>query len=561
MTAAGRQDHSIGSTLDPALRAALDAASRGQREPALGALAHLSNRDPAHLQACEFAVQADLALTHPSQTTLPDRDAVARHLDAAPDTRAAASLACSAAATASVLGLDSAGLSEWNVLSASLLRDQPTGVAAGWLTLSRAWEQLIGGAGAEVDATLEALRAAAVDAQAAVLAVEATALRALAALNQGNIEKATERGRRASRMARTEAIPRAEFMAHLVLARMRRVSGKPHLAARILSSLLEFAAPPWHPWMLWELTLAGGQPTPDTPGPAAPWPALDQVRLLLDAARAGNQAAFDERLSSALAAVSGWAWFDTDLHLFHHLVDPRIALEALDPRVVGWVRGQTAETPFGLHGLCANPIKPEADEDAVAYVIASPDLPARRILSFGLELLPGEAIRLAQMRRRSGRLDTAAAALALAGPEGMESTEFFRSVYGFAYTPEIHRGVIKTLVHRLRARLDVVARVHSESGRLRLEHITTAILPDPRCSAALNDRVLWLLSTHRGLSARDAAERLQLPLRTVQTALHELVEDGSCESQRMGRNVSYEVEDTTFSEPTLILRRRGKFPA
>ncbi len=547
--------------MEPALRAALDAADRGQREPAVAALAQLSNRDPEFLQACQLAVQAHLALTHPSDAAPPTREAIAQYLESAPESRTAASLACSAAATGSVLGLDAAGLREWNALNASLLHDQPTGVAAGWLTLSRAWEQLIGGAGAEVDARLEALRTEAVDAQAAVLAVEATALRALAALNQGNLEEATERGRRASRMARTEAIPRAEFMAHLLLARMRRVSGKPHLAARILSSLLEFAAAPWHPWMLWELTLAGGQPTQGSSGPAAPWPALDQVRSMLDAARIGDQTQFDERRAAALATVSGWAWFETDLRLFHHLVDPRIALDDLDPRAVTWVHGQTAETPFGLHGLCANPVKPEADEDAVAYVIATPDVPARRILSLGLELVPGEAIRLAQMRRRSGRLDTAAAALALAGPEGLESTEFFRAVYGFAYTPEIHRGVIKTLVHRLRARLEDVARVHSESGRLRLEHVTTAILPDPRCSAALNDRVLWLLSTHRGLSARDAAERLQLPLRTVQTALHELVEDGSCESQRMGRNVSYEVEDTTFSEPTLILRRRGKFPA
>ena len=245
--------------LDPALRAALDAADKGQRDGALEALAQLERRDGDFVRACQLAAQSRLWLTDPRALGPPSHEQLAAFLTCNAEARVAASLACSAAATSCVLGLDVVELDSYNALNAELLGSQPHGVAAGWLTLCRSWAEVIRGESSSVDTRLESLRTEAVDAQAAVLAVEATALRSLAALNDGNIPVATERARRASRMARTEAIPRAELLAHLVLARLRRISGKPHLAARILSSLIEFAAPPWHPWMLWELTLSGGQ--------------------------------------------------------------------------------------------------------------------------------------------------------------------------------------------------------------------------------------------------------------------------------------------------------------
>jgi hypothetical protein len=544
--------------LDPAFRAALDEADRGQRKSAFGRLAELRSRDPEVKRACEMAVISRLWLTGAEQQPLPSRDELAEFVGRSAESCEAAALACSAAAMSCILRLDQGELKAHNSLGAALLASRERGVAVGWLRLCEAWAELIAGSGTSLDAKLESVRSEAVEAKAAVLAVECAAVRALAAINDGDIAEATERARRASRMARTEAIPRAEFMAHLVLARMRRISGKPHLAARILSSLLELAAPPWHPWMLWELMLAGGYSDASRLEVAPPWPLLNDVLGLLSAAESGNRDSFDRTVAQVRATAAPWSWLVADVEILAQVIDPELDLASLDRRVVDWVRGQTALTPYGLHGLCANPELLEADEAAVAYVVAGPGRQPRRILLHGLELVRDAAVRVAQMRRRSGRLDTAAAALALAAAEGMESTEFFRAVYGFAYTPEIHRGVIKTLVHRLRTRLEDVACIHSEAGRLQFEPLTPMILPDPRCAAALNDRVLWLLSTHRGLSAREAAQRLNLPLRTVQTALHELVEDGSCESLRTGRSVSYEVEDTTFSEPTLVLRRRGK---
>jgi DNA-binding transcriptional ArsR family regulator len=536
----------------------LNAADRGQREEAHTALGAMRNRHPDYLRACRAAVDSRLWLTNPAEAPLPTREQLATFCGSNEETRSAASLACSAAATSCMLRRELPELERYNELNAELLGSMERGVAACWLTVGRAWADVIRGAGRSVSEALESLRSKAVDSRAAVLVVESTALRALAALNDGAIAEAIERARRASRMARTEAIPRAEFIAHLILARTRRISGKPHLANRILSSLLRFAAQPWHPWMLWELTLAGGQADVSKAELGEPWPLTHDVQALLAATEREDRAGFDQRLQCAKSAVQSWSWLAKDVRVLAHSLDPTILISELDPAVAPWARGETPETPHGLHGLCTSPNSPESDEAAVAYVIAGPGTVARRILPHGLGLLQSGETRIAQMRRRSGRLDSAAAALALAGPEGLESTEFFRSVYGFAYAPELHRGVIKTLVHRLRARLEDVALVHSDAGRLALEPRTSLILPDPRCSAPLNDRVLWLLSTKRGITARKAAQQLGLPLRTVQTALRELVEDGLCESLRTGRNVRYQVEDTTFSEPTQVLRGWSK---
>jgi hypothetical protein len=47
-----------------------------------------------------------------------------------------------------------------------------------------------------------------------------------------------------------------------------------------------------------------------------------------------------------------------------------------------------------------------------------------------------------------------------------------------------------------------------------------------------------------------------MPLRTVQSLLRELVDQGACTSERSARSVKYVVEDTTFKEPTALGWRR-----
>ena len=98
--------------------------------------------------------------------------------------------------------------------------------------LGRAWCALMGGAAAGLDAELAALFARASASRDPARVIEATALRAMAALSLGNLPEAVAFARRASRMARTEALPPSELLANLVLGRVRRRSGKPHLAAR-----------------------------------------------------------------------------------------------------------------------------------------------------------------------------------------------------------------------------------------------------------------------------------------------------------------------------------------
>jgi hypothetical protein len=89
--------------------------------------------------------------------------------------------------------------------------------------------------------------------------VDAASLRALSMSDDATaILESLDQARRASRMARTEALPESEYLANIVLARMRRLAGFPYLAAHILTAVRRYASAPWHPWIAWELLLAGG---------------------------------------------------------------------------------------------------------------------------------------------------------------------------------------------------------------------------------------------------------------------------------------------------------------
>ena len=90
------------------------------------------------------------------------------------------------------------------------------------------------------------------------LVVEVTALRALVLASLAKTGDALTFARRASLMARTEAEPDAELLANIVLARMRRHVGKPHLAVRILDALARLVPHAPRAWLEWERLLAGG---------------------------------------------------------------------------------------------------------------------------------------------------------------------------------------------------------------------------------------------------------------------------------------------------------------
>ena len=193
---------------------------------------------------------------------------------------------------------------------------------------------------------------------------------------------------------------------------------------------------------------------------------------------------------------------------------------------------------------------------AAAYVLLVPGSAGVRLLCAGVALaLSAGAARVRQSRRRHGRVETLLAILALAGPAGLDEPSCFARAYGFAYVPELHRGVLDVLVHRARMAVDGVAVVSRTSGRLTLVTTRPLLIPDPMTSRSTTDRVLRLLAERGRASARDAAVALGLSLRAVQGALNELAGNHACVIERDGRRVAYVIEDSVFSEPT------GRFTA
>jgi hypothetical protein len=156
------------------------------------------------------------------------------------------------------------------------------------------------------------------------------------------------------------------------------------------------------------------------------------------------------------------------------------------------------------------------------------------------------------------RVSHAAAVLALA-PGGTTQQALFETVYGFPFTLAKQEGALRVLLHRARAALEGGATIERDGDRLTLVPERTLLLPDPRCARPLAERVLALVAASpHGTPARDVASALRVPLRTVQLALHGLVEEGACEAVRDDRSVAYVVEDTTFAAPSFT--RLGRAP-
>gem|GEM_PF-1494548 len=400
-------------------------------------------------------------------------------------------------------------------------------------------------------------------AQEAELVLDACAARSLGVDRRGPGENFLESARRGSRMARTEARPLHEFFAHLILARARRMSRHPHLAIRVLTSLAEYSPSPFHPWIAWELFFAGATrdeilhrlPQVER-GSSRSSRALGALFEMTDAAGAGVLVGFEEAANRLKEQVSCFAPARCDALTLIEALRPNPGSEGEHRQFADWQTGRVDVAPAAIHGLCLRAERDATDELSECYVATGFEQVPRRVLGMGAPLFEVEgATRLRRTRRRQGRVETMAAVLALAGPSGLVLPEAFRPAYGFEYVPEIHQGVVDVLMQRLRTYLGEAAELVRQGGHVALIPKGPLLVPDPRSAPVAYDRVLRILAREGKAKAKDAAQASGLSVRAAQIALKGLIEAGLCTVEKEGKQVLYAVEDTTFSEPTLLIRR------
>ncbi len=351
------------------------------------------------------------------------------------------------------------------------------------------------------------------------LSVEWQVQDSLGALHAGNAEDAVRIARRASRAAATDGILQGEYLANLALARVRRYRGLPHYAIRILSALQAVVPPIWDQWCRLELLLSG-----------SPNSYLAGGHLSLEASH----------LEVALSDSTGF------LPLFRDVANYRALLDVDAPvpeSAAAFIWGEHHATPGGIR-----------DAQGDTLVLALPQRRARRVFRRGIDAM---RIQPALFTATGRRLQVALCVGLLAGVEGLDKDQFFRMLYGFDRVDLSHDDILRGLVHRMR-HADDTLNVQFGDRIVVLADGPYAV-PDPRCEQSLEDLILAYIAKRSGGSiAKEVAKAVQVPLRTVQRALADLVEEGLCIATPDGRRLEYVVDDTTFSEPTLH-RLRGRW--
>jgi hypothetical protein len=439
-----------------------------------------------------------------------------------------------------------------------------------------AWQSLARGEAEAMEPRMAELFAIASASRDPRLVVEVTALRALVLASLAKTGDALTFARRASLMARTEAEPDAELLANIVLARMRRHVGKPHLAVRILDALARLVPHAPRAWLEWERLLAGGTSPVDaleadddaagthaSTAAMAPMPTTAPARIgrrLLLAARAGDRAAFERAAAEVLDATAAWSDVQHEARALIALLDPD---RPVPDSLREFRHGADEALRYGLFGARVAP--GEQEPGINIFAVARPRENGRRVLIDGLGLfVPGRLIACEEGARRAhGRTDAGLAMLVLAGPEPTPEAEFFRRVYGFAYSPRTHRGVLDVLLHRMRKRIESSGTITRTDGHLALSLRVAVAVADPRCAPPAAARILSALARQPLATADGVAARLGITLRAAQLALQQLVHDGACVARRTGRHLEFQLCDSTFREPTGTdaLRRNDSNPA
>jgi len=479
---------------------------------------------------------------------------------------------CSVMERAAFCTFDRAALDGWVALHAALSAEAQAAAPRPELSpelnpdlslaAARMWARILHADFAGLDADAKSLADEASRAGDPAALIEATIVRALAALSTGTLEDAVEMGRRAARMAQAEALSHHEYLAHITLARVRRYSGRPHLALHILAALARVAPVTWSGWIGWETYLSGGslgEQSAPMAGPALR--AQHALQALLDAAREGDRRAFDRAAADARAVAAEAPVLADEVAAVIAAIDP---LDRAVPKgLLSWMNGEIAAIPFGLHGIGVRQDAGPQAESATAFVMARPGQAGRRLLLPGLKLAPSARLLARDSSRAGARTETGIAALALAGDAVISRDDFFRRVYGFPFVAYRHRAVLDTLCHRMRTLLGKAGEIRRDEGdgdenvgaggrapTIALLLQEPIVVPDMRCILPTADRVLRALALLGSTSASVAAEQLQMPLRTVQAVLQQLVSEGACTTERDGRHVVYKIEDTTFTQVT-----------
>ena len=371
--------------------------------------------------------------------------------------------------------------------------------------------------------------------QAIDLAVESLSLMRTAPM------KAVEHARHAALMARSDGYVFDEYFASLVLARARRYTGHPHLAARIVGTLNEVAMGPWCPWVAHEALMAGA---PLSRSDIPLWPTTMQLRGVLASAQCGDR----DRLAELATNLGGPPLLRAETG------EIAMALEGHSGaanQVGKWLRGESREAPGSLVGFAVPDISDDAQRSSVVVRIARGQ-PSCRLLRIGLPLFGAsdEALLDAAQAR------TYAAVFQLAfAADGLPRAELFQRVYGFEYRPAIHGGTLRTLLHRVRQSTQGAAEITGDDW-LQLAPLREAFFPDPTSTLDLEGTVLHHLArVNQPVSARAIAKALSVSPRSVHRVLNELKESGACEVHKSGRYIEYRLEDTTFHRPTLTRLR------
>jgi hypothetical protein len=547
-------------------------------------------KDPLS-RAWRLALESIRWVFEPSFCGSPDAAEVRKIARDSPGTRPVLARICSVMERAYIAALDRERLAIWVEVHEAIHAANPLGGSAevGDVSLraSQLWLRLLGGDGGGSDGVAKQLFEDASRLRAPTQVIESTVLRALLALSAGDTEPAVELARRASRMAQAESLPQLEYLANLTLARVRRYSGRPHLALHILVALSRVAPPLWWGWIAWEIILAGGEPAGlkgvdasveghagagraasaerrslETPSTLA---ARDLARFL-QSVRDGDRSAFTAMAEELRKRTECWWDLGQEAETLLAAVDG--FRDTAPARLEPWRRGDTTNIPCGLHAIGIPRGADLETETATAFVLAGTRSKGRRVLRPGLALSPQARVLTRESAKNAAagvRTETGIAALALAGPAGMSREDFFRIVYGFPFVPHRHQAVLDVLCHRMRNLLGDAGELRRDGGEAAAASVGVAggpslalvlneiiAVPDMRCALPTSDRVLRALATLGTTSASDAAESLLMPLRTVQAVLQQLVAEGACTVEREGRRVSYRIEDTTFTEVTSV---------